>query len=116
MYKAKNISPMIPSFDIPKTVSFFTNLLDFKIVRDDKTYVILCKDYSMVHILRAGENTPEMEFYLEVDGIDQLWNQIKDHLAGIKYKGPLEREYGMREIHIIIPETKTLIFIGQPMS
>ena len=29
MYKAQNLSPMIPSFDIVKTVSFFTDLLDF---------------------------------------------------------------------------------------
>ena len=107
---------MIPSFDIPKTVSFFTNLLDFKIARDEKTYVILHKDNSMVHILRAGENIGEMEFYFEVDDVDQVWNQMKDNLEGITFKPPFNREYGMREIHIIIPETKTLMFIGQAIS
>ena len=53
---------MIPSFNIEKTVSFFTDLLDFRIGRDEKT------------------------------------------------------EYGMREVHIIIPETKTFMFIGQEIS
>ena len=35
MYKAKYLSPMIPSFNIEKTVSFFTGLLDFKLARDE---------------------------------------------------------------------------------
>lgn len=112
-YKAKQLSPMIPSFDIPKTVSFFTDLLHFKIAKDEKTYVILYKDNSMVHILRAGEDIGEMEFYLEVDDVDQVWNQMRDKLSGITYREPFNRDYGMREIHVFIPQTKTLMFIGQ---
>lgn len=115
-YKAKNLSPMIPSYNIPKTVSFFTDLLDFKIGRDDKTYVILYKDNSTVHILRAGADIGEMEFYLEVDDIEQVWNNMKEKVQGMKFKEPFYREYGMREVHIIIPETKTLMFIGQEIS
>ena len=112
MYKTKRISPMIPSYNIPKTVSFFIELLDFKIWRDDDNYKILYKDEVSIHILRAGD-IGEMEFYMEVDNIDQVWNNMKDKLNGIKYKEPFDREYGMREVHIIIPETKTLLFIGQ---
>ncbi len=37
---------------------------------------------------------------------------MKDNLNGMKVKEPFNREYGMREIHVIIPETKTLMFIG----
>lgn len=113
MYEAKHISPMIPSFDIPKTASFFTDLLDFTIVRDDKTYVILHKDNSVVHILRAGQDIGEMEFYFEVNSVDEVWNKIKDKLEGIKHKAPFSQDYGMREIHILVPQTKTLMFIGQ---
>ncbi|HET7003302.1 MAG TPA: VOC family protein [Puia sp.] len=115
MYKAKYLSPMIPSFDMEKTVSFFKDLLGFNISMDVKTYVILSKDNLTIHILPAGSDIGEMEFYLEVDNIDLLWNSIKDKLNGIKFKEPFDREYGMREVHIIIPETKTLMFIGQVM-
>ena len=104
---------MIPSYNIEKTVSFFKDLLEFKIKRDDKTYVILYKDNLSVHILSAGSDIGEMEFYLEVDDIEKVWNSIKDKLGEIKVKEPFDREYGMREIHIIIPETKALMFIGQ---
>jgi hypothetical protein len=66
--------------------------------------------------LRAGSDIGEMEFYFEVDDLEQAWNNMKDKLDGIKVKEPFDREYGMREIHIIIPETKTLMFIGQALN
>ena len=116
MYKAKYLSPMIPSFNIEKTVSFFTELLDFRVGRDDKTYVILYKDNLTVHILRAGSDIGEMEFYFEVDDVEKVWNNMKDKLEGIKVKEPFDQDYGMREVHVIIPETKTLMFIGQEIS
>lgn len=104
---------MIPSFNIEKTVSFFIDLLDFKIGRDDKTYFILYKDNLTVHIQRAGSDIGEMSFYLNVDDIEKVWSGIKNKLGDMKVREPFDREYGMREIHIIIPETKTLMFIGQ---
>ena len=107
---------MIPSLDIAKTVSFFIDLLKFEILRDDKTYVILQKDNLTIHILRAGKDIGEMEFYLEVDDIQSIWNYIKGNLDGIKFKEPFDQAYGMREIHLIIPMTKTLLFIGQVIS
>ena len=57
-----------------------------------------------------------MEFYLEVDALDDLWDSIKDKLAGIKTRAPFDRDYGMREFHIIIPQTKTLMFVGQALA
>ena len=116
MYKAKYLSPMIPSYNLEKTVSFFINLLDFKVGRDDKTYFILYKNNLTVHILRAGDDIGEMEFYLLVDNIEKVWNNMKDKLEGMKFKEPFDREYGMREVHVIIPETKTLMFIDQEIS
>ncbi len=107
---------MIPSFNIRKTVSFFTDLLEFKIQRDDATYAVLAKDNAMVHILRASADIGEMEFYLEVDDIEKVWAGMKDKIAGTKVKEPFDREYGMREVHIIIPETKTLMFVGQAIK
>lgn len=107
---------MIPSFDIEKTVSFFTGMLDFRVARNDKTYVILYKDNSTLHILRAGSGIGEMEFYFEVDDIEKVWNVMKDRLDGMKVREPFDRDYGMPEVHIIIPETKTLMFIRQEIK
>ncbi len=113
MYKAIHLSPMIPSYNIEMTARFFQDLFYFSIVRTEKNYVILSKDNLNIHILNAGKDIGEMEFYLEVEGLDDLWQEIKNKLSGIKIKAPFDREYGMREFHIIVPHTKTLLFVGQ---
>jgi hypothetical protein len=113
MYTANYLSPMIPSYNLEKTVSFFIDLFDFKIVRDYNTYFILYKDNLTLHIQPAGKDIGEMSFYLNVDDIEKVWQGIKDKLGDMKVRAPFDREYGMREIHIIVPETKTLMFIGQ---
>ena len=112
MYKALNISPMIPSYNIKETVKFFVNLFNFEIYMDGN-YAIIYKDNLTVHILNAGTDIGEMEFYLGVDEIDVLWESIKNKLEGIKTRAPFNREYGMREFHIVLPHTKTLMFVGQ---
>ena len=116
MYTARFLSPMIPSYNLEKTVSFFVDLLHFKIERDDKTYFILYKDNLTLHIQRAGEHIGEMSFYLVVDDIEKVWDDMKDKLTDIKVREPFDQEYGMREIHIVVPETKTLMFIGQEIG
>jgi len=113
MYKALHLSPMIPSFNISETALFFQSLFGFATVRVEKNYVILHKNNLTIHILNAGINIGEMEFYLEVDDIYELWDAIKDKLEGVKVKMPFDRDYGMREFHVIIPHTKTLMFVGQ---
>jgi hypothetical protein len=107
---------MIPSFDIATTVSFFIDLLSFEIVQDNETYVVLQKDSLTIHILRAGKDIGEMEFYLEVDDLQAIWNDMKGNLDGIKFKEPFDQIYGMREIHLVVPMTKTLLFIGQSIG
>lgn len=113
MYKAIYLSPMVPSYNIGETVKFFTELFGFQIVRKEPNYAIVHKDGHLIHFLNAGTDIGEMEFYLEVDNIDELWDSIKERLSGVKVKPPFDREYGMREFHVIIPNTKALLFVGQ---
>jgi len=113
MYTAIHLSPMIPSYEIEKTARFFKDLFYFSAIREEANYVILSKDNTTIHILRAGQDIGEMEFYLEVKGLDDLWHHIKDKLIGIRTRAPFDREYGMREFHLDIPYTRTLLFVGQ---
>jgi len=112
MYTAKHLSPMIPSYNIKETADFLINILSFTAYMNEPGYAILLKDNLSIHILNAGTDIGEMEFYLEIDNIDNLWDEIKDKLSGIKVREPFDREYGMREMHIIVPQTKTLLFVG----
>lgn len=111
-YKALYLSPMIPSYNIPETRAFFTGLFGFTLDFGDDNYCGLIKDNLTIHLLQAGD-IGEMEFYLVVDDIDKLWESIADKFADIKVRPPFDREYGMREFHIVIPHTKTLMFVGQ---
>ncbi len=114
-YKALFLSPMIPSTNLTETANFFRDTLDFSIDLDNEVYVVCQKDNLTIHLLRAGQEIGEMELFLEVDNVDTLWSKIKDKLMGLKYKEPFNQEYGMREIHICIPHTNALLFIGQKM-
>ena len=116
MYKAIYISPIIPSFDLQITGIFFKDILNFEKVFDSGNYTIYEKNNLTVHILPAGENIGQMEFYLEVDDVDTIWNTIKDKISGLRVREPFDQDYGMREVHIEIPKTKTLLFIGQSVS
>ena len=107
---------MIPSYNINETARFFRELFHFSVVREETNYIILSKNNLNIHILNAGKDIGEMEFYLEVVGLDDLWQEIKDKLSGVKIKAPFNREYGMREFHIIVPHTKTLLFVGQVLK
>lgn len=116
MYKALYISPMIPSSNLKETTLFFTELFNFKIHLNDLNYTIIYKDNLTIHISQSDEHLNELEFYLQVDNIDYLWNSIKDQLKHLKVKAPFDQEYGMREFHIEVPFTKAIMFVGQDLK
>jgi catechol 2,3-dioxygenase-like lactoylglutathione lyase family enzyme len=107
---------MIPSFKINETAQFFVDLLGFSAVMETDGYAIYHKDNLTVHILPAGKDIGQMEIYLEVDNVDELWSGIRDNVQKLNVRPPFDREYGMREIHIGIPQTNTLLFIGQEIK
>lgn len=116
MYKALYLSPMIPSFNLAVTGAFFRDVLLFSVVMDTETYAIYQKDHLTIHLLRSGEDIGQMEFYLEVENVDELWLMIREKVHELHVKAPFNQEYGMREIHIGVPQTKTLLFIGQAIQ
>lgn len=56
MYKAIFLIPMVPSFDINGTLSFFIDILQFSLVFNFDNYTIIEKDKLTVHILKAGND------------------------------------------------------------
>jgi hypothetical protein len=116
MYKALYISPMIPSYDMAATGEFFHELFGFEKVFDSGNYAIYEKNHLTIHILPAGQDIGQMEFYIEVDDVDIIWESIKNKIDGINVRAPFDQTYKMREIHIEIPHTNTLLFIGQSID
>lgn len=116
MYKATYISPMVPSYNMRETTDFFLDILGFTALMDTSEYAICQKDNLTVHILPAGGDIGQMEFYMEVDDLDGLWDSIKEKLKGLNVKEPFNQNYGMREFHIGVPQTNTLLFVGQEIK
>lgn len=112
-YKAKYLSPMIPSYNLQKTANFFITVLEFEVELNSEAYMVLRKGTCMVHLLKAGENIGQMECYLEIEGVEALWKKMEKASDGLRLKPIHNREYGMREIHIELPFTKALLFIGE---
>lgn len=91
VYNALYLSPMIPSFNLKETIQFFNDILNFSPVMDTETYAIYQKDNLTVHILRAGDSVGQMELYLEVSNVDELWDSIKEKVKDLKVKKSFNR-------------------------
>ena len=114
-YKVNKLSPMVPSENLQVTKDFMVKCFDFNVFMDTENYCIVYKDNYAVHIMPSeGEIIDEMSFYLEVDDLNLCWKTFSDNNNGdVKVKEPFDREYGMREFHVVLPDTKTLVFVGQ---
>ncbi len=105
---------MVPSANLAETKRFLVKALGFEIAMDTPEYVILTKNNYDLHICPAGDKVGQMSIYLEVDDLDEIWTGLKAELTDqIRVREPFLREYGMKEFHVDIPETKTLLFVGQ---
>lgn len=104
---------MVPSEDITLTRDFLIATMGFSPLMDDPTYIILEKDNQSIHLCPADEKYGESSFYLLVKDIDQLWESMKDQLSNIINKPLFTQPYGIKEFHIILPATKTLMLVGE---
>lgn len=53
--------------------------------------------------------------YLEVTGIDSLWPHVSQFKDRHKIRDLFDRDYGMREFHILEPDD-CLIFVGEEIQ
>jgi hypothetical protein len=53
------------------------------------------------------------EIYIEVSGIDSLWEHVKGFKNRYRVRDLFVREYGMTEFHIEDPNA-CLVFVGEP--
>ena len=119
MYHARYLSPILPSSDVPATRDFLTDVLRFGVLRDSAEYCVLKKDECTLHVQadrETGAVEKEVACYLQVDDLDAVWKLLEPHSADLTIKGPFERSYGMNEIHIYVPHTPVLMFIGEPVG
>jgi catechol 2,3-dioxygenase-like lactoylglutathione lyase family enzyme len=118
---AKRISPMLAVADMHETVRFYEDALGFKVVMTSPEYSIAERDGQSIHFQKAASEEVmkcvrgHTEIYIEVSGIDLLWEHVKNFKNRYRVRDLFVREYGMTEFHIEDPNG-CLVFVGQPTS
>ncbi len=95
---------------------FFRKLFDFEERAINESYVELCLGSYTLGILKADAVLAEQSIYFQVEDVDALWFRVASHVGSAKHRKPFDQEYGMREFHVVVPGTNTLIFVGQKAS
>ena len=117
-YPAKHLSPILPVAEMAVTTGFYLEVLGFEAELKSRNYTILRRGNASLHLTKAAPGVLEkaggnLSIYLEVEKIELLWEHVslfKDRYARIR--DLFDREYGMREFHIIDPDG-CLVFVGQ---
>jgi catechol 2,3-dioxygenase-like lactoylglutathione lyase family enzyme len=118
---AKRISPMLAVADMDETIRFYEDTLGFKPVMKSPEYSVIERDGQSIHFQKAASEEVmkcvrgHTEIYIEVSGIDVLWEQVKDFKNRYRVRDLFVREYGMTEFHIEDPNG-CLVFVGEPTS
>lgn len=117
-YHAKALSPIIPVADMERSVRFYIEVLGFETAMQTAAYSIVTRDAASLHLTIAEDESVlqvtrgHMSVYLEVNDIGPLWSHVSAFKDRYKIRDLFDREYGMREFHIIDPDG-CLIFVGQ---
>ncbi|ARS40854.1 hypothetical protein CA265_14775 [Sphingobacteriaceae bacterium GW460-11-11-14-LB5] len=105
-YTATKLTPMLESHDMPATLKFYTEILNFSCAAkfDDLSWLSLQKDgiEIMFCIPNVHHNIPKPimsgSLYIKTNEVESLWESLKD-TCEVCY--PLEDfEFGMREFAI----------------
>lgn len=118
---AKRISPMLATDNMGATIQFYDDVLGFKATMHTAKYSILERDGQTIHFQKAASDKvmramrEHTEIYIEVSGIDSLWEHVKTFKNRYKIRDLFQREYGMTEFHIADPNG-CLVFVGEPTS
>jgi len=116
---ARRISPMLATDNMDETILFYQNVLGFTPTRKTEAYSIVERDGQTIHLQRAASEDvmrsmrEHTEIYIEVSGIQALWEHVKTFKDRYRIRDLFDREYGMTEFHIADPHG-CLIFVGEP--
>lgn len=115
---AKRISPMLAVADMEETIAFYEEVLGFRQVMKSPEYAIVERDSQTIHFMKAASEevlrcvSGHTEIYIEVVGIQPLWDHVKTFKDRYKIRDLFHREYGMTEFHIGDPNG-CLVFVGE---
>jgi len=99
-----------------ESISFMVEAFGFESINHSELYCELLSGNQVLGLIQARGEPNQQSIYLRVKDVDVLWSKTKSKLDKAKPKAPFNQEYGMREFHVVIPGTNTLLFIGSPIN
>jgi len=117
-----NIVPVIRCKDIERSITFYTQVLDFEVLNPDEEfpYKLLIREGARLDISSLDGGIASI-VYIEVKNVDDLFKKfvergldISSDKSGV-HGGPLDQTWGMREFYVEDPDQNTLRF-GQEIS
>jgi len=118
MYRIKQIAPVLAVEDMETTLRFYEEVLLFQRTSEGHDYANVEKDGFEIHLV--GESTKEAErairgqaiVYIEIEGIDELWEHVSKFDGRFAVEGLIDRGYGMREFHLEDPNGY-MVYVGE---
>jgi predicted enzyme related to lactoylglutathione lyase len=110
---------MLATDNIEESIRFYQDVLGFATTTKSENYSIVERDGQSIHLQKAASADvmksmrEHTEIYIEVSGIDALWEHVKTFKNRYRIRDLFERDYGMTEFHIADPHG-CLIFVGEP--
>ena len=114
----RRISPMLAVANMDESIAFYQNVLGFAIAQQSPEYSVIERDGQTIHLQRAASDEivkilrNHVEIYIEVSGIQQLWQHVQSFKDRYRLRDLFERDYGMTEFHVIDPNS-CLVFVGE---
>ena len=122
--RCTQITPFVPCTSLDRQIGFYRDMLGFSVGFQADNYAFLRRDDVAVRLVEVSDgidlNHPEREgsFYVDVDGIDALYQSLKpglDRLPEGRVRAPFDQAYGQREFHVA-DEDCTLVFFGEAIG
>ena len=114
----KKISPMLAVENMEITLAFYQEVLGFTPFMKSAEYSIVQRDGLLIHFQKADSEEVmrcvrgHTEIYIEVSGINALWEHVKSFKNRYRIRDLFDQSYGMSEFHISDPN-ECLVFVGE---
>ena len=115
------VTPFMVVDDLERAISFFTDILGFKVLYRVDDYAYVQRETAAFRILEQEGAPPgnrRFAYYIDVRDVDSLYAELKPKLDTLPKEdvyGPVNQPYGQRELLVLAPDGNLLAF-GQAIS
>lgn len=113
------VTPVMHVDSVERAVAFFTEVLGFEALVRARDYAYVHRETAGLRILRnkgadgAPPGNRRFAYYVDVHDVDAVYAELKPKLDALPrgdVYGPVDQEYGQRELLVLAPDGNLLAF------